>query len=347
LVANAPKQSSALHCAPLYLAATLFLAIRAGAQTLPLPARATNAPSGTEFVKRIGSLDFTNRELEILSQVSAGNVPDFFRKFCPVTVTNVIGDKVNTATLFAAPDYVAVGTDADYFLTPMTPVTAQRIADRLGCTLPTRKMVNDIYSAAAVKLAPSPIPPSPAMITVPIFAQHSSVVRTQRLARLAGDPLGALVAGDKKDVVISARLASVTNRVAIYGWHQTNGAPIQPLYLGHTASWVDYSHGIRLVQKKMMVNGETKTVAEVLADPNFAGLLSDEGVINDPRYPTNALPPVPSQMKRVFDSALTNRAVPAFADFKPSGLFGELVSSFAFVPEVKIHINAPARSDFR
>ena len=40
---------------------------------------------------------------------------------------------------------------------------------------------------------------------------------------------------------------------------------------------VDYSHGIRLVQQRMMVNGATTTVAQVLADPKLAGLLSDEG----------------------------------------------------------------------
>ena len=248
-----------------------------------------------------------------------------------MTVTNVSAGKTNSATFFVAPDYLAVGTDDDYFLTPMTPVTAQRIADRLGCTLATRKMVNAIYAAAEVKLAPTPIAPSPAMITVPVFAQHNAMVRTQRLAQRSAHLPGALVAGDKKDVVISAKLASVTNRVAIYGWHQTNGAPIQPLYLGHASAWVDYSHGIRLVLQKMTVNGQLKTVAEVLADANLAGLLSDEGVITEPRYPASAFPPVPSQMK---------------AQFKPSGHFGELVSTFTFAPEVKIHVNAPPRSDF-
>ena len=55
-------------------------------------------------------------------------------------------------------------------------------------------------------------------------------------------------------------------KVAIYGWHKPDGKPIQPLYTGHTASWVDYSHGIRLVSRRMTVNGEAKTIDEVLAD---------------------------------------------------------------------------------
>jgi hypothetical protein len=54
---------------------------------------------------------------------------------------------------------------------------------------------------------------------------------------------------------------------------------IQPLYLGHTAAWVDYSHGIRLVSQTMLLNGRPTNIPAVLADPNLCSLLSDEGVI--------------------------------------------------------------------
>ncbi len=193
------------------------------------------------------ALDLTQRDKAIAGEVLAGNVPDFLRKFCPIMVTNVADGLTNVGTFFVTPDYLAVGADGNYFFTPVSPGTAQRIADRLACILPTRKMVNAIYAAAEVKLAPSPIPPSPAMTTVPIFVQHNATVRAQRMALTNLYPLGALVAGHKKDVVISARLAGATNKVAIYGWHQTNGVPIQPLYLGHVWWWVDYSQCIRLV----------------------------------------------------------------------------------------------------
>src|SRR5207244_4151946 len=72
----------------------------APAQVLPLPDRATDAPVGSEFVRRITSLEFTNREQEIFAQVIAGNVPDFLRKFCPVSVMNVIAGKTNLATFY-------------------------------------------------------------------------------------------------------------------------------------------------------------------------------------------------------------------------------------------------------
>ncbi len=41
--------------------------------------------------------------------------------------------------------------------------------------------------------------------------------------------LGALIASDKKDLVLTNRLRSHLDRVAIYGWHPTGGKPIQSL----------------------------------------------------------------------------------------------------------------------
>src|SRR5207249_9970029 len=137
------------------------------------------------------------------SQIAAGNVPDFLRKLSPVTVTNIADGKTNTATFYVTPDYLAIGSDEDYYLTHISPTTAQRIADSLGCCLPTRKMVNDIYAAASVKLAPSPILPGPAMTTVAVFSNHNATVRAQRNEQLQNHLLGALVAGHQKDLVIS------------------------------------------------------------------------------------------------------------------------------------------------
>ncbi|MEJ0090482.1 MAG: hypothetical protein WDM80_12175 [Limisphaerales bacterium] len=303
------------------------LASLAGEDLTSLPDRATNAPTGGEFVRRITSADFAGRERQIYAEITAGNIPDFLRQFQPVTVTNISSGRTNVATFFVTPDYLAIGPNEDYFLTPMTPMTARRIADRLDCTLPTRKMVDAIYAAAEVRLAPVPIPPDAAMTTVPVFAQHNATVRTQRADFLKPHPLGALVAGHQKDLVITPMLADAPGKVAIYGWHQTNGVPIQPLYLKHAATWVDYSQCVRLVRQAMTVNGQPTTVAQVLADPRLAALLSDEGVITSPRYPTNALPP---------DAG----------EFKPTGQFGELICSFTFAPEVKILINSPALTNF-
>ena len=150
----------------------------------------------------------------------------------------------------------------------------------LGCLLPTTQMVDDIYANASIKLSPSPIPPSILMITVPVFNQHHQTI----IAQLKGKPPGGLVAGHKKDVVIANKVYDTEGKVAIYGWHKLDAQPIQPLYVGHGATWVDYSHGIRLVQRRMMLNGVSKTADEILADPELAPLLSKEGVILRTRY---------------------------------------------------------------
>jgi hypothetical protein len=291
-------------------------------------------------------MDLPEREKEIFAQILGGNVPDFMRKLAPVPVTVVAEGKTNSATFYVTPDYLAVGSDEDYFLTPMSPNTAQRIADALHCSLPTPKMVNEVYSAAQVKLAPAPIPPSAAMTTVLVFSNHNAIVHAQRAEQLAAHPLGALVAGHQKDVVITAKLASAPGKVAIYGWHQTNGTPIQPLYLKHIASWVDYSQCIRLVQQQMVVNGATQTVAEVLANPAFAALLSDEGVVLNPRYPTNALPPLPPKTGAAVSSAPDKVSWTNLSGPLESREVSEQITSFTFAPEVKVRIDAPRQSSF-
>jgi hypothetical protein len=315
----------------------------ASAQTLRLPPRPANAPHGTAFIEKITPLDLHERENEIFTQVTSGNIPNFLRKLRPVQVTNVFNGRTNRATCYVTPDYLAVGSDDDYFLIPISPNTAQRIADVTACSLPTRKLVNDIYAVAPLKLAPSPIPPSAAMTTVPVFSNHNAIVRSQRAEHLKDFPLGSLVAGHQKDVVISVRLASALGNVAIYGWHQTNGAPIQPLYLGHGAKWVDYSQCTRLVQDEMTVNGTNTTIIRVLADPELCGLLSDEGPLSNPRYPTNDLT-LPSTNSNSTSPAQKRPGLGRFSGFHETNSFNERIASFSMDPEIEVQINAPSQN---
>ena len=259
------------------------------AQVLDVPPRQANALSGSQFVSLVTSMSLTARENEIYAQVMSGNIPDFQRNLIPVTNTETIGGTPYTYTYYVLPDYLAIGCDTNYFLCPMTPLLAQRIADATDCTLPTRKMVNQIWSAATVHLSPSTIPPSAQMTTVPVFATHDSTVWVQRSAVLTAHPLGELVGGDKKDVVISNIIYGYPSpgRVVIYGWHYTSGSPIQPLYNGHEETYADYSHGIRLVQKNMLLNGVPADISSVLQSSTLNALLSDEGSIAVPRYPVN------------------------------------------------------------
>ncbi|HEY1173558.1 MAG TPA: hypothetical protein VGH19_19495 [Verrucomicrobiae bacterium] len=286
-----------------------------------LPPRAADALKGSEIVSRIEGLDLAAREQFIEAQVQLGNVPDYWRRFATVEIVKQLGGQERRVAYQVAPDYLALGSDADYFLAPISPQLAQTLADEFGWMLPTRQMVNDIYTAAPLKLVPTSIAPSEAMTTVPVFQQYNETVRSQRLKLMVQYPLGSLVAGHKKDVVITPRLAASPGKVAIYGWHQAVGKPIQPLYLGHADVWIDYSHGIRFVQRTMLLDG-VKTMAEsVLADAGLAALLSDEGVFKTTRYEVLA------KVKEV--SA-------------PQTAVAEKNETITFDPGVRVVINSPA-----
>ena len=310
-----------------------LLASSAAGQTLRLPVRPADAPTGRAFAESAKALDREAREQRIVAEVLRGNVPDFLRRLVPVTLTNTVDGVAHQLTVFVTPDYLAVGTDADYLLTPLTPAAAQRIADATDCTLPTRRMVDAIHAAAPLKLAPQPIPPSKEMVTLPVFMRHNELVGEQRKAALAAYPLGTLVAGHKKDLVLTPQLIAKPGKVAIYGWHRTNGVPIQPLYLGHADSWVDYSHGIRLIHRTVKLDGADKAIAELLADAQLHVMLSDEGPVRAGR----SLP-----VGR--DSVEPHRPPPQIGStgtWQPKPSAGEQEMEFRLEPDVRVLLNAP------
>jgi len=275
------------------LAATLLttglLALGSDPLLLPLPPRPSDAGSGSAIVSAMALLTREVREEEIYKHVMGGNVPDFLRALVRVTDEATVGGVRHRVEYDVTPDYLAIGSNTDYVLMPMTPLLAQRLADALACSLPTQRMVDAIYRSAALKLRPEPIPPSAAMVTTQVFLDHNALVKTQRAGYVEAFPLGALVAGHKKDIIISraiaANLKPTTPRpVVIYGWHKPDGIPIQPIYNGHSETYADYSHGARLVRNIVRVDGAPSTIAKVLADEALSALLSDEGPIAVPTY---------------------------------------------------------------
>lgn len=272
---------------PIFLLLLILTGLKLQAQLLNLPQRSLHALSGTDFIASIldSSMTPVQREARILNEIEQGNVPTFYRIFKSVRDTILIDGKKSSITYFVAPDYLMVGSDTDYFYCPLTARSAQLIASKLKCILPTRKMVDRIYQFAQVKLEPEPIPPSMRMMTVPVFVDHNKLVQAQ--LKRNGLSLGSLIAGHKKDVVLSNKIKANdgTTRVVIYGWHKLNGKAIQPLYNGHKYDWVDYSHGIRLVLNKVFVNGHKRKAKWILRSKRYHEFLSDEGQINRPVYP--------------------------------------------------------------
>lgn len=246
--------------------------------TKQIPARASRALVGSVVMDRLLHLSGSERDQVVAEQVLDGNIPAFLRKLTPVTFEGELSDGQNAqVTICVTPDYLAIGHDRDFVRVPMGLPAAARIAVRFGFFLPTTKMVDAIYSQAAVHLEPSPMSPTNQMTSTSYLMQHNSTVDTMR-AR-SGRSLDALTAGQKKDLVFSMRLRAAPGKVAIYGWHRTNGIPIQPLSTVHGARYADYSHGVRLVSQTAFVNGNAQSLTSIMQNPELAQIVSEEGPI--------------------------------------------------------------------
>jgi len=246
--------------------------------TRRIPKRSFHTLTGSQFVKFVAKMDEHQREQVIKEQLLKGNIPKFLRSLKPVKLQQrTKSGRLMTAIIFVTPDYLAIGSQADFIRIPMNYHTASKVAARFGFILPTRRIVNAIYKQSEGHFTPQPLPAGPQMRSTRYYQRHNQEIRQQRCSR--GIALGELVSGDKKDVVISNRLKRKPGRIAIYGWQKPDGKPIQPLSTVHGAGYADYSHGIRLVSEKVLIDGKLCSIYDILKDPETASLLSDEGPI--------------------------------------------------------------------
>ncbi len=245
-----------------------------------LPPRHIDAPGGAEFMQSLTGLDRDARERAVLRELMNSNIPDFLRQLVPITVTATDSEgRKHTAVYQVMPDYLAIGSDRDFVRVPMNPHTAQAFCDAFGFVLPTPKMVDDIWAESLSKIIPQPL--SQSREDPLTFLTHNRMIEEQ----IAGQYLGELRAGHKKDVVITNRLNERPNRIAIYGWHFPSGEPIQPVTTVHADWYVDYSHGIRPVARTVKVDEADMPYEQVLRDPKLHVLLSNEGVMPVSSYP--------------------------------------------------------------
>ena len=277
LLAVQAEAAQSVRIAPLAMSSASASASASISIEIPFPSRPDFSLTGSEFLRATTTMASADRERAILAEIRAGNVPSHIRTLTPVQ----LGYRDHLATVYVTPDYLAVGSDDDYVIIPMAPRTAMNIAREFGFTLPTRKLVDDIYASSTLRLAPQPLRPGPRMRSNEYYQEHDRRIKSQ-LSRSHGSP--ALIAGHKKDLVLTPRLLLLPQRVAIYGWHRQNGQPIQPLSLVHGIEYVDYSHGVRLVSRKATVDGLEVDISQVLSDVELNPLFSDEGPVTVQSY---------------------------------------------------------------
>ncbi|MFN8239386.1 MAG: hypothetical protein U0X39_01385 [Bacteroidales bacterium] len=255
-----------------YISDTVDFPIR----VLNIPDREKEAESGTDFFNRIKDYTREEREEAIFREISNGNIPSFLRN--QIQLKGQFADsagRVHEIEIEVMPDYLSVGNDSDFFRVPVNPRTAQRLADLFGASLLTSKLSDFIFQKAVVRPTPfNYIPSGNINETVEKFWEHNVKINTQ-VSELGGHP-GMLVAGIKKDIILSEKMADRPGKVVIYGWHRNDGRPIQPVYAGHVSWYVDYSHGIRFINNQVKVDGKLMLLSDILVDPLLFTIFSDE-----------------------------------------------------------------------
>jgi hypothetical protein len=253
-----------------------------------IPPRPAGADEGPVFLRsKVWSFklpaELEKREEIILAELLKGNIPPFLRNLKPVTVGTGVKIKY-----WVMPDYLSIGDDEHWVRIPVTARTAQKVADKFCMMLPTAKMVDDIFKQAEIQ---SYAKQQPIALTAESYLKHHEAIQ----GSLPSGSKGKLIAGHKKDVVLTDRmwetvngLWKAKNKVPYYGFFNEKKQPIQAFYEGGQPKWgwaqlahdflhVDYSHGARLVSRIAEVDGEKMDLAKVLSDPAYARLLYAEG----------------------------------------------------------------------
>lgn len=238
--------------------------------------RDTNMIEGSEFIKKIENLSFIQAEEEIYREILKGNIPNFLRQFKCIRYFCGEHNKVKVE-LYCLPDYLAIGSDKDFIRMPMGPLTAQLIADSLNCTLPSEFLVDIIAKASEGSIEPFPFRPKGDRNTYPIAFEDSNNA-INALFKAKGYKFGQLISGLKKDVILTSKVTDSLrpNHVTIYGWHYSNGKHIQPSNNVHINTYVDYSHGIRLIYKIIKINGREYDLTKVYSSKEMFRYVSNE-----------------------------------------------------------------------
>lgn len=240
--------------------------------------------SGRDFMESIDTVEFWKREDMITDAILAGEMPSVLKSFQKIVFTTPVVDSVEVlrvphkVEMLVTCDFLSVGSDEDFVRMPMGPLAAQQIADSLGCILPTTYMVDRIAEASEGHIDIFPFRPLGGRNMMPIVFQDSDNA-IKALYKAKGYEFGQLISGLKKEVVLTYKIQSreeMNKYEAIYGWCHPDGRVQQPLFVRHGNFYVDYSHGIRLVSRTVVVDGKKCDAKEILESPQLYRLLSDE-----------------------------------------------------------------------
>lgn len=260
-----------------------------GADPLPDAPHVDSTDSGRTWALSLPkSAQLAETQAAILAAVKAG----FFTE--PEMKPIVYVKDGHQVVIFGWADCLAIG-HVDAIRVNVWHSTAQRIADLRGLMLPTSRM-SDAAWLSSVRVGPQVGKADAAMADVSRMIEHSDKVQKARNA--AGASASVLSRCVGKDWVNTERLigapppshssigggGGATPAGANFGWHSPAAglkspgglSVFQSVGLAHEMNYTDYSQTCTLYSGSCSVDGETHTVADCLADPAMAYLLSDE-----------------------------------------------------------------------
>lgn len=241
--------------------------------------------SATQLIDEFSDLSNVKREEYVISKIIEGHVPSKMRNYVEIKTTFLDSmDLERELFLYVTSDYLSLGTDEDNLRFPLSPVGAQIVADELNCIFPTTKIVDLIWQNGN-KIPPQPWGPpyDETMSSTKRIIDHNEKVN--ETINALGYDSSELLVGHKKDVVITRKLEKTPKQVAIYGLHQLNSKPIQPLYLGHDNHYFDYSHGHRFCSRICFLDNNEDDLGRILCDENLCLGISNEGAFSSFRQP--------------------------------------------------------------
>jgi hypothetical protein len=224
-----------------------------------------------------------DRQIALVDELMHGNIPLNQLQMQIIILNGTILNRKVKVELSVTEDYLRLGDQGQSMVVPLTAYAAQFLASRWGFLLPTTKIVDEVWKQSGIRLTPSPTDwykYNGEMQKASNYLIYETRIDDQiKDAELNG--FSGLISGHRKDVVVTNRLDSRPLQVAIYGWHRTNGAPIQSMSLVHDYQYEDYSHGIRMVSQEAWVidvqtgNRVKYFLADLLKDKNFQNILGE------------------------------------------------------------------------
>lgn len=162
---------------------------------------------------------------------------------------------------------------------------AQQAADLVGGLLPTSKLIDLAYLQAFIKLDATILPPGPLMSFTSYSKKFNNLLEKKRANRvnLITDCGKAWILSNKIKYSSGAvnygfldKHAPYVNASGIRGWQVPAGTK-------HNSHHLDYSQVLILMGATCVVDNQIVNVSEIMSDPIYCNLISDENIIDNVR----------------------------------------------------------------